>query len=134
MNIWKATGDTFGLDGAEAEKKYKNVGTAYGQYLRKKKGLFHLALGVMLSSLQQSSVIWIGCQTTSTNDHSLLQTSRVAMTAKMMQIMVKKQNAQTMSREYGKLLILLASDITVEPKTCVFVGFFDLFYGAKSKE
>ena len=36
MNIWKAIGDTFGLDGAEAEKKYKNVETAYGQYLRKK--------------------------------------------------------------------------------------------------
>ena len=34
----------------------------------------------------------------------------------------------------GKLLILLASDISVEPKTCVFVGFFELFYGAKSKE
>ena len=134
MNIWKAIGDTFGLDGAEAEKKYKNVGTVYGQYLRKKKGLFHLVPGVMLSSLQQSSVIWIGCQTTSTNDHSLLQTCRVAMTAKMMQIMVKKQKAQTMSREYGKLLILLASYITVEPKTCVFVGFFELFYCAKSKE
>ena len=56
------------------------------------------------------------------------------MKAKMMQIMVKKQKAQTMSREYGKLLILLASYITVEPKTCVFVGFFELFYGAKSKE
>ena len=133
MNIWKAIGDTFGLDAAEAEKKYKNVRTAYGQYLRKK-CLFHLVLGVMLSSLQQSLVIWIGCQTTSTNDHPLLQTCRVAMKAKMMQIMVKKQKAQTMSREYGKLLILLASYITVEPKTCVFVGFFELFYGAKSKE
>ena len=133
MNIWKAIGDTFGLDGAEAEKKCKNVRTAYGQYLRKK-SLFHLVLGVMLSSLLQSSVIRIGCQTTSTNDHSLLQTCRVAMKAKMMQIMVKKQKAQTMSREYGKLLILFASYITVEPKTCVFVGFFELFYGAKSKE
>ena len=29
MNIWKAIGDTFGLDAAEAEKKYKNVRTAY---------------------------------------------------------------------------------------------------------
>ena len=131
MNIWKAIGKKFSLDAAEAEKKYKNVRTTFGRYLRKK-SLFHLVL--MLSPLQQSSVIWIGCQTTSTNDHSLLQTCRVAMKAKMMPIMVKKQKAQTMSREYGKLLILLASDITVKPKTCVFVGFFELFYGAKSKE
>ena len=36
--------------------------------------------------------------------------------------------------EYDKLLILLASDTSVEPKDCVFVGFFELFYGTKSKE
>ena len=69
----------------------------YGRYLRKK-SLFHLVLGVMLSPLQQSSVIWIGCQTTSTNDHQLSQTCRVVMKGEMMQIMVKKQKAQTMSK------------------------------------
>ena len=37
MNIWKAIGEKFGLEAAEAEKKYKNVRTAYGRYLRKKK-------------------------------------------------------------------------------------------------
>jgi len=30
MNIWKAIGQKFGLDAAEAEKKYKNIRTAYG--------------------------------------------------------------------------------------------------------
>ena len=39
MNIWKAIGQKFGLDAAEAEKKYKNVRTAYGRYLRKKKSV-----------------------------------------------------------------------------------------------
>ena len=39
MNIWKAIGEKFGLDAAEAEKKYKNVRTAYGRYLRKKKSV-----------------------------------------------------------------------------------------------
>ena len=97
MNIWKAIGEKFSLDAAEAEKKYKNVRTMYGRYLRKK-SLFHLVLGVMLSPLLQSSVIWIGCQTTSTNDHQLSQTCRVIMKGKMMQIMVKKQKAQTMFR------------------------------------
>ena len=95
MNIWKAIGKKFSLDAAEAEKKYKNVRTTFGRYLRKK-SLFHLVL--MLSPLQQSSVIWIGCQTTSTNDHPLSQTCRVVIKGKMMQIMVKKQKAQTMSR------------------------------------
>ena len=37
MNIWKAIGEKFRLDAVEAEKKYKNVRTAYGRYLRKKK-------------------------------------------------------------------------------------------------
>ena len=37
MNIWKAIGEKFGLDAAEAEKKYKIVQTAYGRYLKKKK-------------------------------------------------------------------------------------------------
>ena len=37
MNIWKAIGKKFGLDMAEAEKKYKNVRSTYGRYLRKKK-------------------------------------------------------------------------------------------------
>lgn len=38
MNIWKAIGEKFGLDAAEAdEQKYKNVLTAYGRYLREKK-------------------------------------------------------------------------------------------------
>ena len=64
MNIWKKVGEKFGLDAAEAEKKYKNVRNAYGRYLRKK-SLFHLVLDVMLSRLQQSSLIWIGWQTTS---------------------------------------------------------------------
>ena len=95
MNIWKAIGKKFSLDAAEAEKKYKNVRTTFGRYLRKK-SLFHLVL--MLSPLQQSSVIWIGCQTTSTNDHPLSQMCRVGMKGKMMQIMVKKQKVQTMSR------------------------------------
>ena len=79
------------------KKKCKHVRTMYGRYLRKK-SLFHLVLGVMLSPLPQSSVIWIGCQTTSTNDHQLSQTCRVMMKGKMMQIMVKKQKAQTMFR------------------------------------
>ena len=39
MNIWKAIGEKFGLDAAEAEKKYKNVRTVYGQHLRKKKSV-----------------------------------------------------------------------------------------------
>ena len=30
MNIWKVVGEEFGLDAAEAEKKYKNVRTACG--------------------------------------------------------------------------------------------------------
>ena len=37
MNIWKAIGQKFGLDAAQAEKKYKNVRTSYGRYLRKNK-------------------------------------------------------------------------------------------------
>ena len=81
MNIWKAIGEKFGLDAAEPEKK-----------------VFHLVLDVMLSRLQQSLAIWIDWQTTSTNDHPLLVTCRVVMKAKVMQIMVKKQKAQTMSR------------------------------------
>ena len=51
MNIWKAIGEKFGLDAAEAEIKYKNVRTAYGRY--EKKSLFHLVLDVMLCPLQQ---------------------------------------------------------------------------------
>ena len=39
MNIWKAIGEKFGLDAAEAEKKYKNVRTVYGRHLRKKKSV-----------------------------------------------------------------------------------------------
>ena len=35
MNIWKAIGEKFGLDTAKAEKKYKNVRTAYERQLRK---------------------------------------------------------------------------------------------------
>ena len=54
----------------------------------------------MLSRLQQNSVIWIGWQTTSANNHPLLQTCRVAMKAKVMQIMTKKQKAQTMWRTH----------------------------------
>ena len=37
MNMWKAIEEKFGLDAAEAEKKYKKVRTAYGRCLRKKK-------------------------------------------------------------------------------------------------
>ena len=37
VNIWKAIGEKFGLDAAEAEKKYNNVQTAFGWYLKKKK-------------------------------------------------------------------------------------------------
>jgi len=38
MNNWKTIGEKFGLDAAEAEKKYihENVRTAYGRYLREK--------------------------------------------------------------------------------------------------
>ena len=39
MNIWEAIGDKFALDAAEAEKKYKNLRTAYGRYLRKKRSV-----------------------------------------------------------------------------------------------
>lgn len=39
MNIWKAIGEKFALDAAEAERKYKNVRTAYGRYLRKKRSV-----------------------------------------------------------------------------------------------
>ena len=39
MNIWKAIGDKFVLDAVEAEKKYKNLRTAYGRYLRKKRSV-----------------------------------------------------------------------------------------------
>ena len=123
MSIWKAIGDKFALDAAEAEKKYKNLQTAYGRYLRKK-GLFHLVLDLMLSPLQQGSVIWIGWQTTSTNDHPLLQTCRVAFKAKMMQIMVRKQKAQTIvedSLEYEERSSedesLLQSERSVSPAT-----------------
>ena len=61
MNIWKATGDTFGLDGAEAEKKYKNVGTAYGQYLRKKKRSVPSGSGrdAVLSPAEFSNLDWL---------------------------------------------------------------------------
>ena len=35
LNCWRKIGEKFGIEPAEAEKKYKNVGTAYGRYLKK---------------------------------------------------------------------------------------------------
>ena len=39
LNCWKKIGDKFGVDAAEAEKKYKNIRTSFCQYLRKKKAI-----------------------------------------------------------------------------------------------
>ena len=39
LNCWKKIAEKFNIDAAEAEKKYKNIRTAYGRYLRKKKSI-----------------------------------------------------------------------------------------------
>ena len=39
LNCWRKIAEKFGIEPAEAEKKYKNVRTAYGRYLKKKKSL-----------------------------------------------------------------------------------------------
>ena len=36
LNCWRKIGEKFDVDAAEAEKKYKNIRTAYGRYLKKK--------------------------------------------------------------------------------------------------
>ena len=58
MNIWKAIEEKFRLDAAEAEKK--NVRTAYGRYLRKKK---HVTSGserdVVPSPSEFSNLDWL---------------------------------------------------------------------------
>ena len=38
-NCWARVGASFGLTAAEAEKKYKNIRTAYGRFLRKRKAI-----------------------------------------------------------------------------------------------
>ena len=39
LNWWTKIGEKFHLNAAEAEKKYKNIRTAYGRYLKKKKSV-----------------------------------------------------------------------------------------------
>ena len=39
LNCWRKIGEKFDVDAAEAEKKYKNIRTAYGRYLKKKKSV-----------------------------------------------------------------------------------------------
>ena len=39
LNFWRKIAEKFGIEPAEAEKKYKNVRTAYGRYLKKKKSV-----------------------------------------------------------------------------------------------
>ena len=39
FNCWKIIAEQFNIDACEAEKKYKNIRTAYGRYLRKKKSI-----------------------------------------------------------------------------------------------
>ena len=34
LNCWRKIGEKFDVDAAEAEKKYKNIRTAYGRYLK----------------------------------------------------------------------------------------------------
>ena len=57
MNIWKAIGKKFGLDMAEAEKKYKNVRSTYGRYLRKKKS-FPFGSDAVPSPAEFSNLDW----------------------------------------------------------------------------
>ena len=58
MNIWKAIGKKFGLDMAEAEKKYKNVRSTYGRYLRKKKS-FPSGSDAVPSPAEFSNLDWL---------------------------------------------------------------------------
>ena len=89
MNIWKKVGEKFGLDATEAEKKYKNVRNAYGRYLRKKKSApSGSGRDAVPSPAEFSNLDWLANHIT--NDHPLLQRCRVAMKAKVMQIMTKK--------------------------------------------
>ena len=37
LNCWKKIAEKFNIDAAEAEKKYKNIRTAFGRFLRKRK-------------------------------------------------------------------------------------------------
>eukprot|EP00112_Aurelia_sp_Birch-Aquarium-sp1_P003159 Seg1353.6 transcript_id=Seg1353.6/GoldUCD/mRNA.D3Y31 product="hypothetical protein" protein_id=Seg1353.6/GoldUCD/D3Y31 len=39
LNCWRKIGEKFGIEPAEAEKKYKNVRTVYGRYLKKGKSV-----------------------------------------------------------------------------------------------
>ena len=39
INCWSKIGEKFGIDPAEADKKFKNVRTAYGRYLKKRKSV-----------------------------------------------------------------------------------------------
>ncbi|XP_078357367.1 uncharacterized protein LOC144642263 [Oculina patagonica] len=39
LNCWKAIGEKFGMDPPEAERRYKNIRTAYGRFLKKRKSI-----------------------------------------------------------------------------------------------
>ena len=39
LKLLEKIGENFSIDAAEAEKKYKNICTAYGRFLKKKKNV-----------------------------------------------------------------------------------------------
>ena len=85
MNIWKAIGEKFGLDAAEADEKKKIKECPNRVWvIREKKKSVPSGSGrdAVPSPAEFSDLDWMSNHIN--NDHPLLQTCRVAMKAKMM--------------------------------------------------